>query len=142
MPVIVVSAVAGLIFGLGLTASGMARPEIVLGFLDVFGAWNPALGFVMAGAVPVAAVGFAVARRMGRGVLETRLYFPSRKDVDAPLLIGAAVFGVGWGLAGVCPAPALTLAPRAPLLAAAFLAPMLLGLLLAPKIRRRFFPDA
>ena len=128
--------IVGVLFGIGLMLSGMARPEVVLAFLDPLGAWNPALGFVMAGAIPVAAAGFALARRRGCGVLERRLHFPATTVIDARLLIGAAVFGVGWGLAGICPAPAITLAPRAPLAALTFLAPMIIGLTVARRLAR------
>lgn len=133
---ILLAAVAGVIFGSGLMVSGMARPAVVLGFLDPLGAWNPALAFVMIGAIPPAAVGFWLARRRGSAVFEPRLHFPSRKDIDARLMVGAAIFGIGWGVAGLCPAPALTLLPRAPLAGAVFVAAMAAGLLLASRLRR------
>lgn len=137
MAVIAAAAVSGLLLGLGLMLSGMARPDVVLGFLDPLGAWNPALGFVMAGAIPVAAVGFFVARRRGCGVCAPTLHFPAAKIVDARLLIGAVLFGVGWGVAGICPAPAVALLPRAPLAALTFLVPMVVGLLIAPQLNFR-----
>lgn len=135
MPTIVAAGVAGLIFGVGLMLSGMARPDVVIGFLDPLGHWNPALGFVMVGAIPVAAMGFALAKRRGRAALSGKLHFPDRKDIDASLLIGAIIFGVGWGIAGVCPAPALTLFLRAPIVGLTFMGPMLVGLWFAPKLR-------
>jgi uncharacterized protein len=128
---------AGLVFGLGLMLSGMAQPAVVLGFLDPLGAWNPALGFVMAGAIPVAALGFALARRAGRAVFDHKLHFPTATTIDRPLLIGAAIFGVGWGSAGICPAPALTLMLRAPLAALLFVAALAAGLSVALWLRRR-----
>lgn len=131
----IVGAVAGVIFGLGLMLSGMARPEVVLGFLDPLGAWNPALGFVMAGAIPLAAIGFWLARRRGRCWCEPALHLPAAGRIDARLVVGAAIFGLGWGLAGVCPAPALTLLARDPIAALAFLVPMMIGLFLAPRLR-------
>lgn len=137
MAVIIAAAVSGLLLGLGLMLSGMARPDVVLGFLDPLGAWNPALGFVMAGAIPVAAVGFFVARRRGCGVCAPTLHFPTSTVIDARLLIGAVLFGVGWGLAGICPAPAVALLPRAPLAALTFLVPMVVGLLIAPQLNFR-----
>lgn len=137
MAVVIAAAVSGLLLGLGLMISGMARPDVVLGFLDPLGAWNPALGFVMAGAIPVAAVGFFLARRRGCGVCEPTLQFPTARAIDARLLIGAAIFGVGWGLAGICPAPAVALLPRAPLAALTFLVPMVAGLLIAPQLHFR-----
>lgn len=97
----------GLLFGAGLLISGMTDPEKVLGFLDIFGAWDATLAFVMAGAVAVTAAGFALARRRGMPLLATSLRWPTRHDIDAPLVGGAVLFGIGWGLVGLCPGPAL-----------------------------------
>jgi uncharacterized membrane protein YedE/YeeE len=97
----------GLVFGIGLLASGMNLPAKVLGFLDLFGRWDPSLMFVMGGAVPFAAIGFALARRRGRSLLGEPLSLPENKNVDPRLLAGALIFGVGWGIAGVCPGPAI-----------------------------------
>jgi uncharacterized membrane protein YedE/YeeE len=97
----------GLVFGIGLLASGMNLPAKVLGFLDLFGRWDPSLMFVMGGAIPFAAIGFALARRRGRSVLGEALSLPENKNVDPRLLAGALIFGVGWGIAGVCPGPAI-----------------------------------
>ncbi|MCU1719504.1 DUF6691 family protein [Pseudomonas sp. 5P_3.1_Bac2] len=93
----------GLLFGVGLIISGMSNPSKVLGFLDVFGRWDPSLALVMGGAVSVAAIGFALARR--------RQPKPAtaRRGIDRRLLSGAAIFGIGWGIAGICPGPALVL---------------------------------
>ena len=107
MPRQFASFVSGLIFGAGLLISGMTRPEKVLGFLDIFGAWDATLLFVMAGAVAVAAAGFAMARRQARPILARHFQWPTRQDIDPQLLGGAALFGVGWGLVGLCPGPAL-----------------------------------
>lgn len=107
MALILASFGCGLVFGLGLLISGMTEPDKVLGFLDFFGAWDATLAFVMAGAVAVAGAGFALARRQSAPLLAPRFAWPSRNDIDAPLLIGSALFGVGWGLAGICPGPAL-----------------------------------
>ncbi|KQO85538.1 hypothetical protein ASF33_06560 [Methylobacterium sp. Leaf92] len=122
--------VVGLLFGLGLLVSGMANPAKVLAFLDVTGRWDPSLAFVMAGAVAVSAAGTFVARRRGRPLLASRLEIPTRRDLDPRLLAGAAVFGVGWGLVGLCPGPALTLLTVAPAPAATFVAAMVVGMLL------------
>lgn len=120
---------AGLLFGLGLIVSGMADPAKVLAFLDVTGRWDPSLAFVMAGAVAVSAVGYRVARRRGRPVLASRLDLPTRRSIDLRLIAGAAVFGLGWGLVGLCPGPALTLLTVLPAQAATFVAAMAVGML-------------
>ena len=120
----------GLLFGIGLLVSGMANPAKVLAFLDVTGRWDPSLAFVMAGAVAVSAAGYRVARRRGRPVLAPRLDIPTRRDLDPRLLVGAAVFGLGWGLAGLCPGPALTILTVVPAPAATFVAAMVVGMLM------------
>jgi uncharacterized membrane protein YedE/YeeE len=107
MPLLLACFGCGLMFGTGLLISGMTLPEKVLGFLDIFGAWDATLAFVMAGAVAVAAAGFALARRRGTPVLAPGHLWPARSDIDTPLVAGAALFGVGWGLVGICPGPAL-----------------------------------
>ena len=107
MPLIIASFGCGLIFGAGLLISGMTQPEKVLGFLDIFGAWDATLAFVMAGAVAVAAIGFTLARRRAVPILAPKYFWPERNDIDAPLVTGAILFGIGWGLVGICPGPAL-----------------------------------
>ena len=106
----------GLIFGWGLLISGMVEPTKVIGFLDVFGAWDPSLAVVMAAALGVSGVGFRLVAARPRPVFAAQSSWPTRTDVDAPLVIGAVLFGVGWGLVGLCPGPALenlaTLSPR------------------------------
>lgn len=99
---------AGLLFGLGLVVSQMVNPAKVLAFLDVFGDWDPSLAFVMAGAVAASSLGYALARRRGVPVLAPKLQIPTRRDLDSRLVTGAALFGIGWGLVGLCPGPALT----------------------------------
>ncbi|MCF4126793.1 DUF6691 family protein [Methylobacterium sp. SyP6R] len=120
----------GLLFGLGLLVSGMSDPAKVLAFLDLAGHWDPSLALVMAGAVAVSALGFAIAQRCGRPVLASRLEIPTRRDLDPRLVAGAAIFGLGWGLAGLCPGPALTLLTIVPAQAATFVAAMVVGILL------------
>ena len=107
MPLLLACFGCGLMFGAGLLISGMTQPEKVLGFLDILGAWDATLAFVMAGAVAVAAVGFALARRRGAPVFAPGHLWPARSDIDTPLVAGAVLFGVGWGLVGICPGPAL-----------------------------------
>lgn len=103
-----VGLIAGLIFGLGLVISGMADPAKVLNFLDVTGQWDPSLAFVMGGAIAVTMPGYAVLRKRSGPVFADRFNWPTRNDVDPQLLGGAATFGLGWGLSGFCPGPALT----------------------------------
>lgn len=99
--------ISGVLFGLGLSVSEMVNPERVLGFLNVLGPWDPTLVFVMAGALTVAVPGFQYARLMHKPFLAVSFSMPTKKDLDSKLLAGAAVFGVGWGLAGICPGPSL-----------------------------------
>jgi hypothetical protein len=129
MPMMLASFGCGLLFGAGLLISGMTQPAKVLGFLDIFGAWDATLAFVMAGAVAVTAAGFALARRRGTALLTTTLQWPSRRDIDAPLVSGAALFGIGWGLAGLCPGPALVDLAGLSLPVIVFVAAMTAGML-------------
>ena len=118
---------AGALFGAGLAISRMTDPAVVLGFLDVFGAFDPTLGFVLAGAVSVTTIAFRFVLRRPKPLLAERFELPTRRDLDATLLGGAAIFGVGWGLVGLCPGPALvSLAAGVPSVVA-FVAAMLLG---------------
>jgi uncharacterized membrane protein YedE/YeeE len=100
--------IAGLIFGAGLAVSGMADPAKVLNFLDIAGRWDPSLAFVMAGAVAVSFVGFRLAWRRPAPLLMDRFDLPAATAVDRRLVAGAAIFGVGWGIGGFCPGPAIT----------------------------------
>ncbi len=127
---ILIAALAGLVFGLGLLVSGMADPQKVLGFLDLAGAWDPSLALVMGGAIALGLPGFAWARRRSRSLLGEPMHLPARQAVDAPLLIGSALFGIGWGLAGYCPGPALVGTAAGWGSAAIFSAAMLAGMLL------------
>lgn len=97
----------GLVFGLGLILSGMTDPAKVLGFLDLGGRWDPSLLFVMGGAIAVAAIGFAFARKRGRALLGGPMRLPAAGAIDRRLVLGSAAFGIGWGLAGFCPGPAI-----------------------------------
>jgi uncharacterized membrane protein YedE/YeeE len=119
---------AGLVFGAGLILSGMTDPGKVIGFLDVAGNWDPSLGFVMAGAILVGFFAFRSAGRRGRSFLGGALHLPNRRDIDARLVGGSVVFGIGWGLAGFCPGPALVSFASGVDQAAVFVAAMLAGM--------------
>ena len=125
--------VAGGLFGTGLAVSGMTDPARVIGFLDVFGAWDPALLFVMAGAVGVYGLGMLILCRVKNRNL--KLPSPTSSPIDRPLVIGAAIFGVGWGLGGFCPGPALANLGALRIEALLFVATMAIGMVLA----QRFF---
>jgi len=99
---------AGLLFGTGLILSGMANPKKVQNFLDIFGSWDPSLAFVMGGAILVTAPGFWLVQKRTSPFFHDVFQLPARNDIDARLVTGAAIFGVGWGLGGLCPGPAVT----------------------------------
>ena len=103
---LIFAALSGLLFGAGLAVSRMTDPDKVLGFLEIAGTWDPSLGLVMAGALAVSLPGYAWVRRRGRPFCG-ELQLPTRSDIDGPLVVGAALFGIGWGMAGYCPGPAL-----------------------------------
>jgi uncharacterized membrane protein YedE/YeeE len=133
---LVAALACGLIFGAGLLVSGMMQPAKVLGFLDIFGDWDPSLAVVMAAALAVSVPGFVWANRRGRPTLTAQIPWPTKTDVDQPLVIGATMFGIGWGLVGLCPGPALenlaTLSP--PVIA--FVAAMAAGMMIHDQLRR------
>ena len=121
------SFVSGFVFGLGLLVSGMVNPAKVLGFLDLAGAWDPSLALVMAGAVAVGAGAFAFMKKRTRTLLGARVLLPGARKIDRRLILGSLVFGVGWGLAGICPGPALVLAGTGSAKGLVFLAAMIAG---------------
>lgn len=132
---ILTAAIAGIVFGFGLALSGMSDPAKVLGFLDIAGAWDPTLALVMGGALCVTIPGFALAGRRGRPFLDTDFHLPQRRDIDRDLMLGATLFGVGWGIAGLCPGPALAdLASGLPAIMA-FVAAMAAGALVHDRLR-------
>ena len=98
---------SGLIFGFGLSLSGMLDPARVRGFLDVTGTWDPSLAFVLGGALFVATIGYRLALWLRRPLLDDRLHLPTKTKIDRPLILGSAIFGIGWGIAGLCPGPAV-----------------------------------
>jgi uncharacterized membrane protein YedE/YeeE len=120
---------AGFVFGIGLIVSQMASPAKVLGFLDLAGRWDPSLAFVMAGAIAVAVFGFALAGRRPATLLGTPFLLPTTRVIDRRLVGGALVFGVGWGLGGFCPGPALVALGAGQVKAFVFVAAMLAGML-------------
>jgi uncharacterized membrane protein YedE/YeeE len=120
---------AGLLFGLGLVVSQMIDPAKVLGFLDLAGSWDPSLAFVMVGAIPVAAIGFRATQSRHAPLLDTRFHGPSRTRVDAALVTGSALFGIGWGLVGFCPGPSLASLALGRWQSIVFVAAMLVGML-------------
>jgi uncharacterized membrane protein YedE/YeeE len=119
---------AGVVFGVGLGVAGMTQPDRIIGFLDVAGTWNASLAFVMMGALAVHVVLLRVVRRRGKPLFDTELHLPTRKDIDPRLVAGAAIFGVGWGLAGYCPGPALVTLGSASPAAILFVAAMAIGM--------------
>lgn len=104
----IIALFAGMIFGLGLAISEMVNPARVIGFLDVTGNWDPTLAFVMGGALSVTFILFPFILKRSQPVLTEKYFLPDKKDIDKKLLIGSSLFGIGWGIAGFCPGPAIT----------------------------------
>lgn len=127
---VVMSLVSGILFGFGLTLSDMINPQRVLGFLDVAGAWDPTLAFVMGGALLVTFPAFHFVKKFGKPVCAAQFQIPTNKVIDKRLVGGAALFGIGWGLVGFCPGPAIaalvTLQPQVFIFGASMVAGMLL----------------
>jgi uncharacterized protein len=126
---------SGLLFGAGLAISGMADPLRVRGFLDLFGTWDPTLAFVMGGALIPMAIAWRLLPRLTRPYAAPAFALPTRRDIEPRLVTGAALFGIGWGIAGLCPGPALADLALAPAPASLFVAAMLIGMWL-----NRFLP--
>ncbi|CND61348.1 gene II and x proteins [Yersinia frederiksenii] len=131
------SLMAGLIFGLGLIIAGMANPAKVLGFLDISGAWDPSLALVMAAAVVVATLGFTWAKKRKTSLLGQPIQLPMATNIDKRLIGGSLLFGIGWGLAGICPGPALVLLGAGMYKGIIFVAAMLAGMAIFSAIERR-----
>lgn len=134
MPLLAVL-VSGLLFGLGLAVSGMANPAKVVNFLDVAGSWDPTLLFVMGGALAVTFVGYRVALARPKPLWAPSFSLPTARDIDVPLVAGAALFGLGWGLAGICPGPALAGLVLVRIEPVVFIAAMAAGMILIKAAR-------
>lgn len=118
----------GLLFGWGLLISGMTDPGKVLGFLDLAGAWDPSLAFVMGGGVLVGLVGFALAKKRTTSFLGSAMHLPTSRDIDRRLVLGSLIFGAGWGLAGFCPGPGIVAMGAGESKAALFVVAMIAGM--------------
>ena len=127
----------GQVFGWGLLLSGMTDPGKVLGFLDLAGAWDPSLAWVMGGAIGVGVFAFAAAQRRSANLLGGVLHLPAARQIDRRLVLGALIFGIGWGLAGFCPGPALVSLATGQSQAAVFAAAMVAGMLLCDRLDRQ-----
>lgn len=129
--------VLGLTFGLGLIISGMTDPSKVLGFLDLTGTWDPSLAFVMGGGVIVGLVGFTLAKKRTISISGAPLQWPEMTKIDSHLVLGSLMFGLGWGLAGFCPGPALVAMASGSDKALVFVLAMMLGMTLFERFKRR-----
>ena len=134
---VVTSLLSGLVFGLGLIVSGMANPAKVLGFLDLAGRWDPSLAFVMAGAIAVGVIAFAVARTRTRSFLGAEMKLSTARHIDRRLIVGGLLFGIGWGVAGFCPGPAVVALGMGESKAVIFVAAMLAGMGVFELLERR-----
>ncbi|MBU1621679.1 MAG: YeeE/YedE family protein [Gammaproteobacteria bacterium] len=129
--------ICGLLFGLGLLMAGMANPAKVLGFLDIAGLWDPSLALVMVGGIVVAFIAFTLSKKMPQSLLNTKFHWPEATAITRPLLAGSALFGLGWGLVGLCPGPALVLAGTGSVEGLIFIVFMLMGMQLVDLIQRK-----
>lgn len=128
---------AGALFAIGLAVAGMTRPSKIIGFLDIAGAWDASLAFVMVGAIAVHFVAQRLIVRRGAPLFDAAFHLPTRKDIDPRLVGGAAIFGVGWGLGGLCPGPAIVVASAGSLPAIVFVVGMTMGMLSENMMLRR-----
>lgn len=128
---------SGTLFGAGLTLSGMTNPVRVRGFLDIFGDWDPTLAFVMGGAVVVMAIAWRIQARMQRPIFGEKFSLPDRKDYDPRLVLGAVLFGIGWGIAGLCPGPAIASLALSPVAVLPFVGAMIAGMKVQESLSRR-----
>ena len=128
--------IVGLLFGLGLILSGMTDPGKVLGFLDLFGAWDPSLAFVMGGAILVGLFAFSLAKKRTTNFLGTALHLPKSNQIDSRLVIGSLIFGAGWGLAGFCPGPGLVSMASGNFKGTVFVLAMIAGMIVFEVVER------
>jgi uncharacterized protein len=133
---IVISFAAGVLFAVGLALAGMTKPSKVVGFLDVAGDWDPSLAFVMLGAITVYAVANRLVKRRAAPLAGGGFHLPTRRDIDPSLLLGAGLFGIGWGLAGYCPGPGLTSLATGSAAAITFVVAMSIGMLSFAALQR------
>lgn len=137
MVLLLTAALSGLIFGIGLIIAGMANPAKVSAFLDLTGAWDPSLAMVMLGAISVAFIPFHIMSKRKQSLLGVVLELPNKSGVDRRLVIGSLLFGVGWGMVGICPGPALVLLGTGTIKAAGFVLAMIVGMMIVD----RFCPN-
>ena len=130
------SLLSGLVFGIGLIVAGMANPAKVLAFLDLAGKWDPSLALVMGGAIAVGVVAFLVAGKRAQGYLGTAMQIPTARNIDRRLVLGSLTFGLGWGLAGFCPGPAIVALGAGYAKAGVFVVAMLVGMVIFEQIER------
>jgi uncharacterized protein len=132
-----VALVVGFIFAIGLGISGMTQPQKVVGFLDLFGSWDPTLMFVMIGAIAVHFITYRIARHRKSPFLSTQWHVPTKKDITPSLVVGSVLFGVGWGLGGFCPGPAVTSLASFEVKPLVFVGSMLVGMMLFQVLDKR-----
>ena len=130
-----VGLIVGVLFGIGLTIAQMTNPQKVLNFLDVTANWDPSLALVMGGALLVSAIGYFIKNKMAQPVCESDFSIPNNKIIDKSLIVGSATFGIGWGLAGLCPGPAIASLSYASFELVVFILAMLVGMAIAKKVK-------
>ena len=135
---LVATYIIGLVFGLGITLSGMSNPAKVINFFDVAGTWDPSLAFVMGGALIVTFIGYRLVFRAKAPICEPQFYVPNRRDIDAKLVGGSAIFGVGWGITGFCPGGAVPAIGTGDFRVLTFAASMVAGMFLARWLTRAY----
>lgn len=135
---LLITFLSGLIFALGLGISGMTQPHIVRGFLDFFGNWDPRLLGVMIGAIVLHGIAYRIIKKRSSPLLEESFQLPTKKDIDGRLILGAVIFGLGWGWAGICPGPGLVALLSGDMRIMLFIGALLLGMLFFQFVQRKF----